>query len=252
MRAYFRIIHSEFYKLMHSAVALIHLLVPILGMAVFLAYYRILPWTESEKISSYLQIVAVVFPVLLAVIMTIIRDSERMTGSFQEILCVPCQKSMIHVTKLLLMVFCGFLATFVAVFGFGIFFKWMGNDSFSSSFYVKAAVLLFSGYIPLYLLQYMISLTFPKGMGLGFGIFGSLLSALLMTGLGDAVWCYLPWSVSARMCSVYVECNIKNWSFVEWTGAGSGLKFILIAGTLLFLLFIAWGKGWEAPACEAE
>lgn len=245
-------IRSEFYKLVHSAVALVHLLIPILGMVVFLAYYTISPWEESQKVSTYLQVLAMVFPVLIAVIMTIVRDNERMTGSFQGIFCVPCKKSTIHVMKLLLLLLCGFLSAFVAVFGFGIVFCQIGHNGFSYLFYGKAAVLLFSGYIPLYILQYMVSLTFPKGMGLGFGIFGSLLAALLLTGLGDAIWCYLPWSVSIRMCSVFVECEARNWSFMEWNGATNGLGFIIIAGALLFLLFIVWGEHWEAPACEED
>lgn len=252
MKQYVRLFQSELYKLLRSPLAYIHLFVPILGIIVFLAYYTISSWDEPEKVSAYLQILAMIFPVLIAVIMTITAEIEAQAGLFQGFLTIPCKKSAIHMVKLIVLFILGFSATLMAVVGFGLLFRWMGNISFSSSFYIKAAVLLYLGNIPLYMLHYMLSFTFPKGMGLGLGMVGSLLSALLLTGLGDRIWYYLPWSISIRMCSIFLENEVKNGIFMEWTGIENGLGFMITASIFLFLLFIFWSARWETPKYEQE
>lgn len=252
MKQCIRIFQSEIYKLLHSPLPYIHVFVPILGITLFLAYYTISPWDEPQKISAYLQILSLSFPVLIAVITTIVLESEAQAGFFQGLLGIPYKKSVIHMVKISILIIFGFSATFVAVIGFGILFRLMGNYEFSSSFYIKAAVLLFCGNIPLYVLQYIISFTFPKGMGLGLGIVGSLLSALLLTGLGDAIWYYLPWSISIRMCSIFMESEVRNLHFTKWAGVNNGLGFIITASILLFFILMLWGARWEAPKCESE
>lgn len=252
MRQYVRLFQSELYKLLHSPLAYIHLFVPLLGITVFLAYYRISPWDEPQKIATYLQILAMIFPVLIAVITTFSSDIESQAGFFQGFLSIPCKKSAIHMIKLIVLFVFGLCAAWVAVVGFGMLFQWIGNDSFSSSFYIKAAVLLFLGNVPLYILHYTISFTFAKGIGLGLGIVGSLLSALLLTGIGDTIWYYLPWSISIRMCSILVESEAINGNFMETADVRNGFEFIITVGILFILLFIQWGARWEAPKCEME
>ncbi len=246
MKRYVMLFQSELYKLLHSSLAYVHIFVPILGITVFLAYYTISPWNEPEKVSAYLQILAMIFPVLIAVITTITSEMEAQAGFFQGLLSIPCEKRVIHIVKLDVLLMFGLISTFVTVAGFGMLFRWMGNIGFSSSFYSKAAILLFSGNIPSYILHYMISFALPKGVGLGLGIMGSLLSALLLTGLGDMIWYYLPWSISVRMCSIFVENEVKNRIFMEGIGVKNGLSFMIIASFFLFLSLIFWGMKWEA------
>lgn len=252
MKQFLGILRSEIFKFFHSKLIFIHLLIPILGIAVFLAYYMISPWDELQKVSTYLQVLAMVFPLLIAVIIVMTSEMEAQAGFYQTLQIVPCKKHIVHITKLIVLLTMGFLSVILAVMGFGIIFQYMGNNSFSIFFYIKAAILLFCGYIPLYELQYLISFSLPKGAGIGFGIVGSLLSALLMTGLGDAVWHCLPWSVSARMCSVLAEFETKGLDFMEWSGVKEGLMFMVVAGTLLFAILLFWGARWETPKCEAE
>lgn len=252
MKQFYRILKSEIYKFFHSALFFIHLLVPILGIVVFLVYYMISPWDDLQKVSTYLQVLAMVFPLLIAVIIVIESEMEAHAGFYQTLQIVPCKKYIVHIAKLVVLLTMGFLSVILAIMGFGITFRYMGNDIFSIFFYVKAAILLFCGYIPLYELQYLISFSLSKGAGIGCGIVGSLLSALLMTGLGDAVWHWLPWSVSARMCSVLAEFETKGLDFTEWSGAKEGLMFMVVAGILLFVILLFWGARWETPKCEAE
>ena len=61
----------------------------------------------------------------------------------------------------------------------------MGNDSIEISFYYKETLIVFSSNILLYMIQYLVVFYFGKGASIGIGIIGSLISALMLTGLGD-------------------------------------------------------------------
>ncbi|TCO68687.1 lantibiotic protection ABC transporter MutG family permease subunit [Marinisporobacter balticus] len=111
---------------------------------------------------------AMVFPLLIGIITGIASEQELEAGSFQMLLCTPSKKYIPHLGKLAVLLL------------FGIVFRAMGNVFLPISLYLKAAILLFLGNVPLYMLQYILSFAFGKGIGMGFGIIGSLLSALLL------------------------------------------------------------------------
>lgn len=243
---------SEGYKFLHSWAVHLHWCIPILGVGIFLAYYRISLWSEVEKVESYLQILAITFPVLIAVIFAIVSEEEKQAGFFGNLRTSPCRKEALYLAKLVVLLLAGFLASLLAVLGFGIPFSLMGNRGFSTLFYLLAALLLFAGNIPLYGIQYIVSFSFPKGVGIGFGLVGSLLSALFLTGVGDDVWYYLPWGISARLCSLWAMGNAKNVPFSAWMGVKEGLLFMGLEIVLLAVFFWLWARNWETLSCDTE
>lgn len=252
MKQFIRSIKSDAYKVIHSALLLVHLLIPILGAAVFLAYYTVSPWDEGQKISAYLQVLSMAFPLLIGIITVMAFEQELQAGTFQVLLCTPGKKVIPHLGKLVVLMIFGLLSSFIAVLGFGILFQMMENGFLPISFYLKAAILLFLGNLPLYMLQYILSFAFGKGLGLGFGIVGSLLSALLLTGLGDHIWPFLPWSIATRLCSIFVESEIKNRSFTNNFGVGNSFLFILITSIILLFILRLWSEKWEGRKNETD
>lgn len=252
MKQLIKILKSELYKLVHSSLIYIHLVVPVLGIAVFLTYYTFSPWDETEKITAYLQAVAIVFPLLIAIITTITAEQEAKAGFFQPLQIVPCHKSIIHLIKCFLLLVMGFFSTMLAVIGFEKLFCLTENTPFLTSFYIKAAILLFVGNIPLYLLQYIVGFAFHKGVGIGMGIVGSLLSALMQTGLGDTIWYYLPWGISSRLCGTFVVCRSFDIPFWDCINVEKGVLFMVLAIMLLLIFLILWSKNWEIPLTKSE
>ena len=45
-------------------------------------------------------------------------------------------------------------------------------------------------------------MSFGKGASMGLGIAGSLIAALMITGLGDATWKYIPWAWGVRAMGI--------------------------------------------------
>lgn len=245
MKQFIRTIKSDIYKSLHSQVLLIHLFVPLFGMAAFLAYYAISLWSEPQKVSAYLQVLAMAFPMLIGIVTVIVSEQESQAASCQMLLSTPCKRYIPHFAKLLVILIFGFLSSVIAVFGFGFAFRLMGNAFFSFSLYIKSAMLLFFGNLTLYILQYIVSFALGKGIGLGLGIVGSLLSALLLTGLGDRIWTFLPWSIAIRFCSMFVESKVTNLSFINLHGVIQGMMFIGLTSVILLLILVLWSTKWD-------
>lgn len=236
------------YKMNHSILLWIHLFIPILGAGIFLLYYKISLWQEYAKISAYLQVLAVVFPLLIGLITVIHAEQEAHAGGFQEMLSMPRANVFSHVAKILVFLFYGLIASLIAFTGFGVVFSWMGYKMFALSLYLSVGLLLFLSTIPLYFIHYLLAFTVGKSLGIGVGIAGFLLSALLVTGLGDVIWIYLPWGISGRFSNIFLECARFNVSVFTYPGMIGAIFAYFVMLVALVIVFVLWGNRWEGRA----
>ena len=166
------------------------------------AYYSVSPWNELDKVISYIQIISMSFPLIISILLNMVYEQEE-CGGFQYFLTTPNKKYLPHFSKLKSIILLGLISTFIAIKGFGIMFYIMGNDSIDISFYYKETLIVFSSNILLDMLQYLVVFYFGKGASIGIGIIGSLISALMLTGLGDGIWQVIPWAYSMRLSSYF-------------------------------------------------
>lgn len=241
---------SDLYKLCHSPLLLIHFIVPVVGMILFVWYYSFSPWNESDKLSAYIQILCVSFPVLIGIMTSILAESEQKSGGFQMLLSTATPKYIPHITKLIWLILLGFCSSLLALVGFGIGFSILGYTTFKLLFYIKTAVLLSISVVPLYLLHYIISFLAGKGYSLGLGIIGSLLSALFLTGLGDGIWTFLPWGITARFSETLLVSNLMNIDFLKFNGIIQSMIFILIFTFVFLIALILLSNKWEGRKSE--
>ena len=94
------------------------------------------------------------------------------------------------------------------------------------------------------MIQYLAVFYFGKGASIGLGIVGSLISALMLTGIGDGIWPIVPWAYSVRLCSYFIMYNsstlMENQSIIH-----SMIMMIIYMVTLLVLqlIFINYWEG---------
>lgn len=245
---------AELYKVSHSSLIWLHIFAPLSAVGVFLVYYRFAEWSELGKVAGYLQILSIAYPFMIALVTTVLSDLEVRAGHCQQVLTVPCHRCVIHVVKLSVLLVCGLLSSLLAVIGFGAAFRAMGNSGFSLSFFAGSAILLFCGNITLYGISYLVSFQFSasKGAGIGVGIVGSLVAALMQTGLGDQVWYYVPWGISLRWCSLYALDQAGNTVRLLCTDVMKSVIFVIVSGSVLSILLICWGNTWEAKSTGEE
>lgn len=247
---FYNSLKSDLYKIYHSPLLLIHFIVPVVGIILFVWYYSFSPWNESDKLSAYIQILCVSFPVLIGIITSILAESEQKSGGFQMLLCTATPKYIPHITKLIWLILFGFCSSLLALVGFGIGFSVLGYTTFKLLFYIKTAVLLSISVAPLYLLHYIISFLAGKGYSLGLGIIGSLLSALFLTGLGDGIWTFLPWGITARFSETLLVSNLMNIDFLKFNGIIQSMIFILIFTFVFLIALILLSNKWEGRKSE--
>ncbi len=235
---------SEVYKLNHSLLFWLHLILPILVANVFILYYRVSTWEEIEKINGYIQIISISFPLIIGIITVIAAEQEEQAGAFYPVLYTN-SKIKTHLSKLAIILLYGLFSAMIAVIGFGILFRFIGSDLVSIFDYFMVALMVFIATLPIYIIHYLVAFAFGKSAGTILGIFGSLFSALLLTGLGDGLWMVLPWGILARSGSLYLQSKFYGVSILSLISNKIGIIFLLIICMILTAVFILWANKWE-------
>ena len=100
--------------------------------------------------------------------------------------------------------------------------------------------------LPIYLIHLFVGMSFGKGASMGLGIAGSLIAALMITGLGDATWKYIPWAwgVRAMDYTVLAWDSPKLYAQVK-TDFFSGMIISVCCTVCLLIASLVWFHGWE-------
>jgi len=113
-----------------------------------------------------------------------------------------------------------------------------------------AACILFGSHVFLYILHLYVSLQFGKGASIGLGIVEALLVALLLTGLGDHIWPFLPYGWSGHFVSLWIiKSTGVNLALLE-TSMRIGIVGCLVGSVFAFILSCLWFGKWEGRRTE--
>ena len=176
--------------------------------------------------------------------MALIRlEQELSAGAFQNMLSVP-KRPIAFFSKLLLLILFGMGAVLLAsvIFGTGYFF-FMKQRFINYLFYWIAAFVLIGSNIFLYILHLFLAIRFNKGVTISLGIVESLLSALLLTGLGDSVWVFVPAAWASRFTTLLLR-NFSAYDIIstDWKIALFICIFTTAGGLLAFPI---WACHWD-------
>ncbi|WP_334074589.1 MULTISPECIES: lantibiotic immunity ABC transporter MutG family permease subunit [Paenibacillus] len=246
MKLYLRYLRSDLIKLRRQPLLWIHLVIPLVGIAVFLSYYAFSPWTSQSKVEAYLQIVAISLPVMIGIVCAFAADQEANAGNYQ-VLLTSSVKPLPFVSKisLLLLLGLGSIMLAAAGFGFGYIFI-LDSTLYDLTFYVCAGGILFIGSIFMYILHFIISLRYGRGASMGLGIVESMVAALLLTGLGDFNWIYVPCAWSARWITIWAQYPYARLQEIPPEMLlNRGLIHVIVGTAIIAILFSVWLYRWE-------
>lgn len=245
-----KLIKADIIKLKSTKMIWMHFYIPILGLIIFLAYYTYTPWSSFVKISAYLQVLSIIFPILIGVIASIVAEQEYIAGGFQKILMDSEIKYLTFISKLILFLLLGTLSTILAVIGFYVGFYFIENNVFPFSMYLVVVGILIGSNVFLYVLHFFLSFRFSKGVSIGAGIVESLASALFLTGMGDGRWPFVPSSWSIR----FVGSLIMKYQNIENKVLDPDLKLGIIISIVItffsFVMMLIWFTRWEGNRGE--
>lgn len=218
---------ADLLKMKWLPVTLAHILIPVIISGIFLSYYSFSAWSDQTKVVAFYQAVGAGFPVLIGIFTAGVVEQEQNAGEFQNLLTLP-EKCAAFVSKLLLLLMFSLFALLLTAVLFGFVFDgWIAKDTMGISIHLAAVFIMWCSSIPVYIWQYIVAFTFGKGVSAGVGIASGLVSALMLTGLGDYVWKYTFISWTGRMPYMYLK-----WIFGE---AGVGKE--LVTATLFGCIF---------------
>ena len=197
MNEYCRCLKSDIYKLRRSWYFAVHLLFPVFGAALMLFYSRFSSSDELNKLAAFAQIIAMAFPFVISIICQIVAEQELQAGHLQNMLTLPDRKKAI-LSKLVILLFSGLLSVALSTVLFGIPFSCLTGTKLPVKFFILIPIVLWAGNIMIYGLHLILAFRFGRNLGISIGAIGSLLSALLQTGIGTGRWFVIPYGLGIR------------------------------------------------------
>lgn len=244
---------AELLKIRRTWILWLHVLMPLVGIGLFLFYYHISAWSDWGKISAYVQALAVVCPTLIGFVCALSAEQEVQAGHFQNFLGTGRHREGNLAVKLVVLMLLGLLAMVLAVGGFGIGYRLTVSDMRAPvGMYAVVLMLLWILQIFEYCFHIFLGIRFSKGVSVGAGIVESLIAALMLTGLGEGIWQWVPCAWAVRFTGYYIENTANGGTTTALMGAQmklggvTALGITLVAVVLLFL----WFHGYEGKRLE--
>lgn len=240
-----QLLWAEFLKYKRTFVPWIHVLLPA-GVAVLTAVFGWLTpaYSWASITSGYLQVLGLAFPLVIAIICSKVVELEAEAGCFQPVLA-SSQRKILYFVKFVSLILMEIVAVFLALSVFGLLYPSDANI-FYLAFYGYAGLLLMGSTVVLYLLHLVLAFLFGSGATIGLGIFEVLISALLLTGLGDGIWQFIPCAWPARLMGTWfsmLQYPDKNPIFAQQLLLWLEVAFpVTLLGLFLSLL---WFDRWQ-------
>lgn len=117
MAEFYRFLKSRAYMMRHSLFFSAHILIPLAGIFLYLAYMGIRPANGWEHLTSYVTLLAMAYPAVIGIVTAMLTDREAKAGHMQNLLAAPSRVKTLS-SELLLFLLPGFLAVGIALFGY--------------------------------------------------------------------------------------------------------------------------------------
>lgn len=234
-------LHADLLKMKRMPVIAAHLLIPVITSVSFLLYDSFSGWDRYTQMAAFFQTIGAGFPALAGIFTAGVMEQERSAGCFQNLLAFP-QKRVGFLSKLILLLILGLFSVLLTAVLFGIGFGCVGKC-------VVAALIMWCGGIPIYIWQMILAFWLGAGVSVGAGILSGLVSALMLTGLGDHIWKYIFVSWTGRMPYAYLQV-------VSGSGAAGGKETeIWFYGTFTvcsMAVYLLWVSCWEGSGISEQ
>lgn len=242
------LLKAENVKYRHTFLPWLHLILPVTIAIVVIVYGLMTPTHSWADITGgYLELLGISFPIVIAVICGKSVGLEVEAGQFQVMLSIK-QRNLIFCIKLLNLLILELFSTLLAIGIYGLIYQ-LSNKHLI--FYGYAVILLTASMLILYLIHLVVVFLFGNGANIGLGIAESLLSALLLTGLGDGIWQFIPCAWGTRLMGTLINL---------WYYSGHSLFFkqqlliwleVAVPLTLMALILsIIWFDRWQGRSSD--
>ncbi|QSZ27438.1 lantibiotic immunity ABC transporter MutG family permease subunit [Aceticella autotrophica] len=254
-----KILSAEWLKTKRTFIRWFAFLTPIGFAVLILWYFSLRAITPDIQVAIYmgnfLTWTGLIIPVEAGLISGLIVHQEEVAGSFNGFLGSKVSKSSLYLGKLTILVLFSLCSTLLETIIIVAGTNYILNIPVSWPIFLSAALMAVIGTLPLLALHLWISFAWGMGASIGFGCGGALISSLMITGLGDKIWQFVPWAWPARLSgllAIYLpgikvpsELSKFTLSQVFWL---TTMKGLIPAGIFFIIMLVGgiiWFNRWE-------
>lgn len=241
MKEFFNSLKQESYLFKHSPLLWIHIGIPLLGVLVLSLYF--LGADQKNEILSFMIMISLAYPFAIGVVCGVSAGMEWESGYLHRMNTFPGSPATPYLTKLAYLLWTGLLTVVFAVVVFALVHYEWNVGKIEWSFLFLSILILWLTAVPVYLIQYIISFRFGHIGGVSLGVAGSLIAALMETGLGEGRWMYSIWGGGARLLAINSLPKKERLYFIGEVNAY--ILFSIIITSALVIGLVVFAKAWE-------
>ncbi|MBJ8326202.1 lantibiotic immunity ABC transporter MutG family permease subunit [Streptococcus pacificus] len=240
------ILKSEFYKIKHTWLPWIHIILPCVYAITFYGAAKITGLKNLGDISiiqNYLVLLGGILPIVCGILTSKVVDMEVNAGHFQVLLSTTTSRYKAYSGKLFALLIGFLLSTSLAIIIFGLLFGHQKPIEL-----LIELLLLFVGSLSIYMIHLWLSIILGGGASIGLGFVGTLIALLSMTNLGEKIWYFLPPTWPSRLSASYiVGSNLVDKSYLYheimmWS-------YVAIPTTIIiFTASLVWFSRWDGKS----
>lgn len=251
-----RAIISNWIKTKRTAFRYIVLLVPILFPALVLSYISVykIDYTFQIKVYNlYFETIALGLTLMEGLLTALNIMGEESSGDFRALLASPLPRNTIYFGKLFMIILITIIDMFVSVgiLLIGIKFIYKGAYIQYGPF-LQGTLFTTIGVLFLYGFYLIISINFGMGHTIAITAGGTILGALMQTGMGDRIWQFIPWSWSGRIGILpiaklkgAVDSRYGDSTMIMMKEFYKGMPILIISFLVICIIGALWFKKWE-------
>ncbi|MCY8928062.1 lantibiotic immunity ABC transporter MutG family permease subunit [Bacillus subtilis] len=248
MRLLLRCLKADFQKSKHTSFMWLHLIIPIAFSTVLMLYFYERDQSQFHLYKSFMEAIAVALPLLIGVLCGMTASLEEQAGKFQVLLGSTSPKVIAYASKMLMLLFMELCSIGIALFIYIIGLKFILHvPDLSYDIFITGGAWLVAGSVALYCIYFFISCMFGMGASVLIGGAGLLMTALMNTGLGDAIWKYNPWAWGIRLSGLngILHFKEKGDNPLLMHEINSGVLVMIFGIICIIIASLIWFSKWE-------
>ncbi|CCU60437.1 lantibiotic immunity ABC transporter MutG family permease subunit [Bacillus subtilis] len=248
MRLLLRCLKADFQKSKHTSFMWLHLIIPIAFSTVLILYFYERDQSPFHLYKSFMEAIAVALPLLIGVLCGMTASLEEQAGKFQVLLGSTSPKVIAYASKMLMLLFMELCSIGIALFIYIIGLKFILHvPDLSYDIFITGGAWLVAGSVALYCIYFFISCMFGMGASVLIGGAGLLMTALMNTGLGDAIWKYNPWAWGIRLLGLngVLHFKEKGDNPLLMHEINSGVLVMIFGIICIIIASLIWFSKWE-------
>ncbi|WP_052723673.1 lantibiotic immunity ABC transporter MutG family permease subunit [Paenibacillus wulumuqiensis] len=250
MAALWRCLYADYYKSRHTPFLWMHIGLPLVWAIVYLLYVHGRSPVLVSLYTGYMEILGVAMPLVSGIICGMVSMQEEQAGQFQNMLVSSPVKETAYLSKLLFVWGSGSLAILLAavLLGVGATFV-LRMERLPYDTFLWGAVYLSVSSVIFYIIHLWAGFTFGIGACMIIGGVGTLVAALMITSVGDAVWHYIPWGWGVRMVDSTALLRLGTLTgemrtYVEGD-VQIGWLWIILSTAVIGIMSLIWFHSWQ-------